>query len=142
MKRPVPSHQGQVTLWRSPPWVEMTWPVPRQAVQRPRSSSLPLGVTPPTLAEARRRDRARGGPLVATRTDDRIRRAVGRERAAQRRRDLAVGQRALEAEAGEGALGEERVGDAKEQAVDGRDAERRAGGEGGDELGLEGARDG
>ena len=44
MKRPVPSHHGQATraalaALRS----EITSPLPRQAVQRPRSSSLPSG---------------------------------------------------------------------------------------------------
>jgi hypothetical protein len=34
MKRPVPSHQGHVTLLGSPPSVEITEPVPRQAEQR------------------------------------------------------------------------------------------------------------
>ena len=39
MKRPVPSHHGQVTSCGLPPRFEITWPVPRQAWQRPGSSA-------------------------------------------------------------------------------------------------------
>jgi hypothetical protein len=34
MKRPLPSHHGQLTGLGEPPRVEMTEPVPRQALQR------------------------------------------------------------------------------------------------------------
>jgi hypothetical protein len=33
MKRPLPSHHGQVTELGEPPRLEMIWPVPRQGRQ-------------------------------------------------------------------------------------------------------------
>ena len=39
MNRPVPSHHGHLTACDVPPNVEITWPVPRQGVQRCGSCS-------------------------------------------------------------------------------------------------------
>jgi hypothetical protein len=56
---------------------------------------------------------------------------------AQRRRDFLVGEDRLEAPAAEALLGRERVRGTEQHAVDGRAAERRAGGQRGHELRVE-----
>ena len=80
-----------------------------------------------STGRAERRRWTRGRPRRAV--QQRVGRPVGRQRAPQRRRHLAVGDRAQQPELAEGGLRLAGVGDAEQQAVDGRRAERRAGGD-------------
>ena len=124
-KRPVPSHHGQRT--RCGLAAEAGDQLAAAATGRAGAGIVLDGaLTGETRSPAARPSRLglRGG-----RADRRIRGLVGGQRAPHRGRHLAVGERAQQTVGAERGLGVGGLVDAEQDAEDGRDAERRAGGQ-------------